>query len=119
MPKVGQAKQNGKVYYPITIPQGIVDPATRERLDLTIARLEKTIEEERLKVLGDAGTQSPTAKYAKNSLVTCTGMTFLSTKEVTGLPDAVVDYNGEVVTHDGEAVTYGEAPGDGWSKIAG
>ena len=62
-------------------------------------------------------TASLSQQCEQSSLVIAGGKTFLSNTATTGLPDCVLEYDGEMVTHDGEAVIHGEA-GSGWDLIA-
>ena len=71
----------------------------------------------RIKPLGKAENLSLSQQCKQCSLVIAGGKTYLSNKATTGLPDCVLEYGGEMVTHDGEAVIHGEAGSD-WDLIA-
>lgn len=71
----------------------------------------------RIKPLGRAENLSLSQQCKQCSLVIAGGKTYLSNKATTGLPDCVLEYGGEMVTHDGEAVIHGEAGSD-WDLIA-
>lgn len=76
------------------------------------------IERFRIKPLGKAENLSLSQQCEQSSLVIAGGKTFLSNTATTGLPDCVLEYGDEIVTHDGEAVIHGEA-GSAWDLIAG
>lgn len=83
-----------------------------------LASIKSYMEENALVVYGDAAPLSPTATYKKNSLVTCSGETYISSASTSGLPTHIVYDDGEVVTDDGEVVIDGTNTNTDWTKIA-
>lgn len=77
----------------------------------------ESIEENRLKLLGDVSSLSPTSSYAKTSLITQDGSVYISSQAVTGLPDNTVVCNNEVVTCNSATVTCGANSVAAWVKI--
>lgn len=82
-----------------------------------INALAATVEDNRLKPCGRVEQLGLAESFAKCSLVIASGCVYLSNTATEGLPDCVLEYNGEMVTHDGEAVTHGDA-GTDWDLIA-
>ena len=117
MPRLRKATDaSGTVFYPISISKGIYDIDRNRRLSVTLADIYAIMEENRIKILGEAGGLSPTTTYAKNSVVTASGSVYISSASVTGLPNTVVTCSNDTVTCNGEAVTVA-ASETTWTKI--
>ena len=71
------------------------------------------------KILGDVESLSLSGSYAKNSIINCAGVIYISTAAVTGLPTNIVTHNGQMVTDNGEVVVHGENTETKWKKLAG
>lgn len=84
-----------------------------------VSNLSSVVETNRVNIVGDVSSVSPTATFKANSIVRVDKETFMSNASTVGVPSHVVKHNSEVVTHKGEAVTHGNNSISSWIKIAG
>lgn len=77
------------------------------------------VETNRIKQLGGVETLSLTAKFEKNSLISCANVIYLSSATVTGLPTNIVTEDSAMVLDDGEVVVDGDNTESKWVYVCG
>lgn len=77
------------------------------------------VETNRIKHLGGVESLSLNGTFAKNSLITCANVVYLSNAKVTGLPNNIVTEDGVMVTDNGEVVVDGANTESKWAYICG
>ena len=81
--------------------------------------LASIVEVNRIKPLGGVESLSLTGTFAKNSLISCANVIYLSNAQVTGLPTNIVTEDNQMVTDDGEVVVDGDNTETKWQYVCG
>lgn len=89
------------------------------RIKTLYNNLASVVETNRIKPLGSVETLSLTATFAKNSLISCANVIYLSNASVTGLPTNIVTEDGAMVLDDGEVVVDGDNTESKWQYVCG
>lgn len=89
------------------------------RVRTLVSNLASVVETNRVKIVGNIASVSPTSTFAANSIVRVDKETYMNTSSIVGAPSHVVIHNNAVVTHNGEAVTHGTNSLSTWVKVGG
>lgn len=89
------------------------------RVRTLVSNLASVVETNRVKIVGNIASVSPTSTFAANSIVRVDKETYMNTSSIVGAPSHVVTHNNAVVTHNGEAVTHGTNSLSTWVKVGG